>query len=453
MRSPAGEQQVLHDQGERRPAGRAPDAATARAAARRTSSTQGTNGSQIRSTSARLICERSASSTIATPAPDSHSTTRVPGSASRPRPRANSSATAREREGTGAERERGQVAPHPVGPRPAAADPLVVAGVDRGQRLEVAEPERVERGDHRQRGRDGGRQREPRPGHDQHGDRQHPQQRQAVGQHHARSPAAAPASSDHGTLRRVAASARQAMPQAAKAANIASAETACQIAAGPRVRNGAARRASVSAPSVRSGDQHADGGGRREHGDDEPRREPAAERRPASSSQKKNSAPAGWPATCTGQVVRDRGVGDAGWVLLNSVAASEVRRTTGGPEVLVRLAEDVARCRASRRRGPAPASTPGRPTKTTSSSRRQVSRSESAVAWRTARAASDDRRDRAPPDPGVPLRVQRRERVDADVPAGHRGHEHRQHHEGDGDGQAPRGRAAAAGRRRDMRRG
>ncbi len=42
------------------------------------------------------------------------------------------------------------------------------------------------------------------------------------------------------------------MPQAATAANIASALTACQIAAGANTRKGAARRATTSAPSTRS---------------------------------------------------------------------------------------------------------------------------------------------------------------------------------------------------------
>ncbi len=53
-------------------------------------------------------------------------------------------------------------------------------------------------------------------------------------------------------LRRVAANASAVSPHAATAANIASAETACQIAAGPRTRNGAARRAIDSAPSSRT---------------------------------------------------------------------------------------------------------------------------------------------------------------------------------------------------------
>ena len=42
------------------------------------------------------------------------------------------------------------------------------------------------------------------------------------------------------------------MPQAAVAANIASAETAIQIAAGVSTRKGATRRAPASAPRVRS---------------------------------------------------------------------------------------------------------------------------------------------------------------------------------------------------------
>ena len=63
--SPAREEQVLHEQGAGRPAARAPDGATAPGAGAGDSSSQGTNGSQIRSTSALLICETSATATIA----------------------------------------------------------------------------------------------------------------------------------------------------------------------------------------------------------------------------------------------------------------------------------------------------------------------------------------------------------------------------------------------------
>ena len=48
------------------------------------------------------------------------------------------------------------------------------------------------------------------------------------------------------------ASARAPRPQAANAANIASADTHCHTAAGPTTRNGAANLACCSAPSTRS---------------------------------------------------------------------------------------------------------------------------------------------------------------------------------------------------------
>ena len=59
-------------------------------------------------------------------------------------------------------------------------------------------------------------------------------------------------------LRRTAATASAHIPQAAQAANIASADTHCQIAAGPITRNGAASRACCSAPSTSQRQQHGD---------------------------------------------------------------------------------------------------------------------------------------------------------------------------------------------------
>ena len=109
---------------------RAPAGASARAAARSDSSSHGTNGSQIRSTSALLICDgpRAAPSRRAG-ARRASSTTRVPvapaaaaAGAAGPRPAPS--------ERPGAERERGEVAPHPVRRGPAARDAVPVAVVE-----------------------------------------------------------------------------------------------------------------------------------------------------------------------------------------------------------------------------------------------------------------------------------------------------------------------------------
>ena len=91
------------------------------------------------------------------------------------------------------------------------------------------------------------------------------------------------------------------MPQAPVAANIASAETDCQTAAGPSTRNGAARRAGRSAPSTRTVTSTATAVVAASDGDDQPAANPLPS--PSRSSTTKNvSAPGGWPATCTGQL-------------------------------------------------------------------------------------------------------------------------------------------------------
>ncbi len=90
------------------------------------------------------------------------------------------------------------------------------------------------------------------------------------------------------------------MPQAATAANIASALTHCQMAAGPKTRNGAARRATTSAPSSRRVTITA----RAVEAASSVTTMPAWSPLPSpirSSTTKKPSAPGGWPATWTGQ--------------------------------------------------------------------------------------------------------------------------------------------------------
>ena len=91
------------------------------------------------------------------------------------------------------------------------------------------------------------------------------------------------------------------MPHAATAANIASALTACQIAAGPKTRKGAARRAICSAPSRRSVTITASAVVAAIRVTTTPAANPSP--RPIRErTTKKPSAPGGWPAMCTGQL-------------------------------------------------------------------------------------------------------------------------------------------------------
>ena len=100
-------------------------------------------------------------------------------------------------------------------------------------------------------------------------------------------------------LRRTAATASAHIPQAAQAANIASADTHCQIAAGPITRNGAASRACDSAPSTFSVCSTATAVEAAMSVTTRPAASPLP--RPSrASTTKKVSAPGGWPAMCTG---------------------------------------------------------------------------------------------------------------------------------------------------------
>ena len=90
--------------------------------------------------------------------------------------------------------------------------------------------------------------------------------------------------------RAVAAKARAQSPHAANAANIASAETDIQIAAGPSTRNGAARRAATSAPSRRSVSSTATGVVARDNGHGEPAASAAAEAEPHQEDEEQQRA-------------------------------------------------------------------------------------------------------------------------------------------------------------------
>ena len=129
------------------------------------------------------------------------------------------------------------------------------------------------------------------------------------------------------------------MPQAPVAANIASAETDCQTAAGPSTRNGAARRASCSAPSTRAVTSTATAvvAARTVT------TRPAANPLPScsrSSSHEERQRPGRVAGDVHRPVARLRLVADPADVLLQGRV--QVRRTTGGAEVLVGVAEDLA---------------------------------------------------------------------------------------------------------------
>ena len=120
------------------------------------------------------------------------------------------------------------------------------------------------------------------------------------------------------------------MPQAATAANIASALTHCQIAAGPKTRNGAARRAIGSAPSTRSVTITATA----VVAATRVTTMPAARSLPSPTrarTTKKLSAPGGWPAMCTGQLALGMSSGSPSY----GIRATQPR-SAAGKSVIVR---------------------------------------------------------------------------------------------------------------------
>ena len=169
-----------------------------------------------------------------------------------------------------------------------------------------------------------------------------------------------------------------ASPHAATAAISASAETAMKTAAGVSTRNGAARRASSSAPSARSVDQHRGRGRRRQHGDHEPGGQVAAQPEPHQADEEQQRRRAGGrrrgSASCRR---RRRGSGRrrsrAGRA--TSSTARAVRRYSYGlpSDRDTRGAVDAA---------PATSSHASAPAYDASSSRRQGSRSARSAAYR-----------------------------------------------------------------------
>ncbi len=148
------------------------------------------------------------------------------------------------------------------------------------------------------------------------------------------------------------------MPQAAVAANIASAETDCHTAAGPSTRNGAARRAAPSAPSTRAVTSTATAVVAASSVTTIPAAEAAAEPDPVERHEERQR-----PGRVAGDVHRPVAGPASTRIRLTyscRVACRSVvtRGRCGGTRT---AHPGSARRRASRPRTRAPASTPGRP--------------------------------------------------------------------------------------------
>ena len=240
-----------------------------------------------------------------------------------------------EGERTGAEGEGGEVAPHPVLRRAVGRDAVPVPLAEHGQRLPPGVAERHVREDDRERRERRRDDRPPGPRDDQDRHGQQPEQRQAVGDHHA---PAEQQPGQRGTTRAArrtstAASASAHIPQAANAANIASADTHCQIAAGPITRNGAASRACARrrAPQRTAARPPRS---RPRQGDDQPGREPAAEPEPHQQHEERQRT-----RRVAGDVHRPVARRASTGIRLMYIV-ERVRQVVGGPrgvEVLVRV--------------------------------------------------------------------------------------------------------------------
>ena len=143
-------------------------------------------------------------------------------------------------------------------------------------------------------------------------------------------------------MERVAA-ATAASPHAATAAKTPSADTATQMAAGASTRNGAARRATSSAPSSRRVTRTATGVV--QPSTVRVRAQAKAPPRPtATSPTYTRSAPGGWPATCVGQLPCNA---DGDPVHEPTQEAGDVVDLAGGEEVLVVVLDLVRQSRAT----------------------------------------------------------------------------------------------------------
>ena len=195
--SPRRVEEVLHHAAPRPPGARAPSAASRSGSSAKDTVSHGTNGSQIRSTSALLIPDASAIATTTTVGADEQQ--RHPGGAV--------AAGGRHREPgqqqrPGADDEAGQVAVPPVGLRPVRGDAVVVALPQHRVGVPPREAGRRERQHHRQRRRGRDRERPPRAPGDQH--REGDQRPSAACRRTSarRSPSSSPAGTAHHSRRR-----------------------------------------------------------------------------------------------------------------------------------------------------------------------------------------------------------------------------------------------------------
>ena len=238
-------------------------------------------------------------------------------------------------------------------------------------------------------------------------------------------------------LRRTAPAARAAIPQAATAANIASALTHCQIAAGPKTRNGAALRATTSAPSSRSVTSTASAVEAASSVTTTPAHQPLPS--PIrSSTTKKPSAPGGWPATCTGQFAFGMSSGRPSYgmraiqparIPWKSVVARAVRRYSYS---VSRIFETPSRPSTKARLNSH--ATP--PAYDAASRPRHGNRCASATDHQTASPPTSRAGIVPGPRPGIPVGVQRREVPHVHVPVGQRRQRHRERDQPDPEGQA-----------------
>ena len=407
--SPARGQQVLHDERHDHLEAEAPAAPALGQQGAADSSSHGTNGSQIRSTSALLIWERSATTHHRAPAATSQRTRRgVRGRSSRRRRRA--WADAGEQQRAGAEGEGGEVAPHPVRRRPVVRRPRPSsARAARAAPPTSANPNADEREHHRQ-GRERRRhERPPRPGDDEHRQREQPQQRQAVGLIITHQPEQQPGHDGPADAApRTAATASAAHPPGRPRRRTSRRPTrTARPRPGPNTRNGAARRACCSAPSTRSVSSTATAVDAAMSVTTRPAANPLPS--PSRSSTTKNvSAPGGWPATCTGQLAGSASYGDPADVL---VPASRAGRSSPARCRGTRTgASSTSPTPPSRRRARARASRPAHRRTPPPAADRHDSRAARSTAYRQASTREHDRGHRAPADARVPVGVQRRER-------------------------------------------
>ena len=276
---------------------------------------QGTKGSQIRSTSALLISGRSATATIATAA-----TTRTGTATSDLRSRRQQASSSdspdveagehrRDRaddDRSGADRQRSEVCPQPVGRRALAGDVVRIALAQNGKGLPPGESCCGERDCDGEGGRDGNHQRQPPAGGPQDAKGEQREEEQPIGEEdagseqHARQgrPRRSPPGTGVPVLHRRGGQRRR--PPGADRREHRVGGDGLQIAAGPITRNGRAMRAACSAPNARRATATARGVVAATATTTRPAAGPLASPTRARAT-KSRSAPGGCPATCTAQ--------------------------------------------------------------------------------------------------------------------------------------------------------